>query len=229
MSEKVNYYHNIIQGSDEWLQARLGVVTASEVSMLITPTGRLSSGKKVSTYANEIVAQQLSQQIEGTFQSFDMLRGHIQEGIARDIYSDNYAPVSECGFVTNEIDGVVLGCSPDGLVGDDGGIEIKSRIAKFQIETITSDEVPVEYMMQIQTNLLVTGRKWWDFVQYSNGMPLFVKRVYADAESQDLIVSATNAFNEKVKAILDLYLEKSKALIPTEYIEILVDEITESE
>lgn len=229
MNKGIQYYHDIIQGTDEWLKARLGVVTASEVGMLITPTGNIAASKKVKSYAHAIAAQQLVSHIEGSYQSFDMLRGHIQEDIARGIYSDNYCTADECGFITNDHFGALIGCSPDGLVGHDGGIEIKSRISKFQVETIINDAVPAEYMVQIQTNLLVTGREWWDFIQYSNGMPLFVKRVYPDLDMRETIIAAIIQFNEMVAGIVEDYRAKSKAFIETDYVEILVDEISESE
>ena len=229
ISTGISYYDEILQGSDEWLKLRMGVVTASEVSKLITPTGKLASGKKVALYANEIAAQQIVSHLEDGYQSFDMLRGHIQEDIAREIYSDNYEKASECGFITNDNYGVTIGCSPDGLIGSDGGIEIKSRLAKFQVETIINNEVPSEYMIQVQTCLLVTERDWWDFIQYSNGMPLFVQRVYPDAKMHETIVSAILNLKTQVDGVVAEYIEKSKAFIETEYVEIITDEISESE
>lgn len=225
----IKYHYDIIQGTDEWLKVRLGIVTASEIGMLLTPTLKEASGAKVKAYACEIAAQLMDDHIEDSFQSYDMMRGHIQEGTARDIYSTGYAPVSECGFITNDSFGFTIGCSPDGLVADDGGIEIKSRKGKFQVGVILADEMPAEHMLQVQAFMLVSGRKWCDFVQYSNGMPLFVKRVLPDLSIHEKIVSAVGKFYQLVDELMKNYAEKSKAFIETEYVEICMDEITGSE
>jgi predicted phage-related endonuclease len=94
--------------------------------------------------------------------------------------------------VTNDDHGFVIGYSPDGLVDDDGLIECKSRRQKFQVETILADRVPEEYMLQIQTGLLVTGREWLDFVSYCAGLPMFIKRVFPDARYQEAIIAAAD-------------------------------------
>lgn len=221
----IEYHWDILQGSDEWHKLRLGVVTASNINILVTPKGKPAKNEKMRNYAYEIAAQRELQFIEESYQSFDMVRGHLQEGIARDIYSDNYADVQECGFITLERAGIIIGCSPDGLVGDDGGIEIKSRLSKFQISTILKDEVPSEYMNQIQTFLMVSGRQWCDFVQYSNGMPLYVKRVKNDHERQDIIVDAIIEFEAEVEKIREEYREKSKKLVKAERVDFMADDV----
>jgi predicted phage-related endonuclease len=229
MSEGIVYHNDVIQNTDEWLLMRKGIVTASEVSNLLTPTLKLATGAKVNAYACEIAAQIMDNHLEENYESYDMMRGHIQEEYARNYYSQYYALVTECGFVTNDSFGFVIGCSPDGLVGDDGGIEIKSRKSKFQVQTILANEVPAEYMLQIQTTLLVTGRKWWDFVQYSNGMPLFVKRVFPDIEIHDKIIEAVREFYGLVDKVLAMYKTESAAYADTEWVEICLDEITPSD
>jgi len=136
------YHYDMEQNTDEWLQARLGVVTASEINNFITGKGKISKSKGMITYSCLKAAERETKCIETNFQSFDMVRGHIQEEIARDYYSETYEKVDHCGFITRAGGGITLGASPDGLVGNDGGIEIKSRLAKFQFETIVSGEVP---------------------------------------------------------------------------------------
>lgn len=229
MSE-AKYYYDIEQGSDEWLSARLGIVTASEINNLITPKGKACTGAKVQAYACHKASERITKRIEEHFMSYDMQRGHIQEEIARDIYNDNFEAVKECGFITNNLGGVTFGASPDGLIGDEGGIEIKSRVAKFQIETVIADEVPDIYINQIQATLLLTDRRWWDFTQYSNGLPLYVKRVLPDPIRQAKILAAIVEFEKMVVAIVEQFETGSKTLIPTEYVDISFndDEINES-
>lgn len=221
----VKYYNTVIQGSDEWHKLRLGIVTASEVNKLLTPKGKPAKNATMRGYAAEIAAQRITKRVDESYQSWDMARGHIQEDIAREIYSDNYNSVDECGFITTDsFDGLIIGCSPDGLVGLDGGIEIKSRLARFQIQTIVADEVPDEYMNQIQMFLLVSGRAWCDFVQYSNGMPFYVKRVEIDNERQVRILLGIREFEAYVLELIAEYEQKSADLIKAEWVDICPDD-----
>lgn len=225
----IKYYHDIEQGTDEWHESRLGIVTASEVNNLVTPTGKQASGAKVTAYAAEIASQRVNRRIEDNFQSFAMMKGSFHEEYARESYNDNYEPVDECGFITRDFGAFIVGCSPDGLVDDKGGIEIKSREPKFQVATIVSDEVPKEYINQCQTFLIVSGRQWVDFVQYSTGMPLFVKRVYSDDVRQEAICDALHDFENLVQKMEAIYRESSAKMVMTERVEFVIDDvITES-
>ena len=203
-------YYVFPQGSPEWRAIRLGLVTASNIGKLITPTGKPAKNQGVTEYAQKLAAERVNEFADEMPTTFQMNRGHFEEILARDLYSREFAPVTEVGFVTNKIGGVLVGASPDGLVGDDGGIEIKSRLGKFQIATFLNNEVPPEYMLQIQFNLMVTGRDWWDFVQYSNGMRLFVKRVFPNPAAIGLIESVIAPFEEKVCGMVAGYVERSK-------------------
>jgi len=208
------YYSDIEQGSEAWHEARRGILTASQVSLLVTAkTLKVANNDKVRTHAYEMAAQRETGHVEESYQGYQMVRGHIEEILARDLYSENISQVTECGFVTAEIGGVTIGYSPDGLVGDDGLIEIKARIQKHQMKTITDDLVPADYMMQIQTGLLVTGREWLDFISYSNGMPLYVSRVFPDDEIQAKIIEAAVMFEDSVSTIQKKYQEAAAYMI----------------
>jgi hypothetical protein len=220
----IKYRYDIEQNTPAWIDCRLGIVTASNINLLMTPKGEPAKNEKVRQYAFELVGQRQTWRVENTFQSFDMERGHIEEEIAKNIYSESFAEVKNCGFVLNTDYGFKLGCSPDGLVGEDGGIEIKSRKIKFQIETVAFDVVEPEYINQIQCTLLVTGRKWWDFVQYSNGMPLYVKRILPDAERHEKIINAVASFEGLCDDITRRYEVNMKNLVKTKYVEIKMDD-----
>ena len=199
------YHNDIEQGTDAWLAIRNGILTASEIKLIMTPTRKPANNDKSRAHIWEIAAQRISGHTEPRFITDDMIRGHNDEILARDLYSEKYAPVTECGFITRLIGGVTFGYSPDGLVGDDGLIEIKSRRQRYQVETIMSGQVPAEYMAQIQTGLMVTGRAWLDFISYSAGLPMFVSRVYPDFTYQAAITEAAIEFDEAVEAIIDTY------------------------
>lgn len=215
----IRYYHDIEQGSAEWLALRCGIPTASEMKLIMTPTLKPASNDKERAHLFELLAQRITCHTEPQYVSDDMLRGHEDEIEARIRYAEHYAPVTECGFVTRDMGGYVIGYSPDGLVGGDGLIECKSRRQKYQVETILAGEVPQEYMLQIQTALLVTGRGWLDFVSYSAGLPMFVKRVWPDAAIQDAIIAASQQFEDRLQVAIKKYermLQAMPVLIETE-------------
>ena len=215
----IRYHHNIEQGTEEWLAMRCGILTASEMNLIVTPTLKPASNDKERAHLFELLGQRITGYVEPRYVSDDMLRGQWDEIEARIKYRDHFGPVTECGFITNDDHGFVIGYSPDGLVGDDGLIECKSRRQRFQVETIVSDSVPVEYMLQLQTGLLVSGREWIDFISYCGGMPMYVKRVFPDAAIQDAIVTAARSFETRLAIRLEMYheaLARQPVLIETE-------------
>jgi hypothetical protein len=112
--------------------------------------------------------------------------------------------------------GFRIGYSPDGLVGDDGLVEVKSRRQKTQLATILADEVPTANYAQLQCGLLVSGRKWVDYISYSGGMPLWVKRVTPDERWFAAIVQAVEGFEEAVAEMLATYEAATEGLPMTE-------------
>lgn len=218
----VVYHENVVQGSDAWLRMRMGILTASEVKYILTPTLKLAGNDKQRAHVFEIAAQRISGHVEPQYISDDMLRGMQDEITARELYAEKFAPVQECGFVTNNEWGFTIGYSPDGLVGEDGLIEIKSRLQKYQVQTISNGDMPTEYMLQCQTGLLVTGREWLDFVTYSNGLHMAVIRIFPDAEIHDAILEAATRFEGNVESVISDYHHNLSALrtLPTERREI---------
>lgn len=182
------------QGSDEWLQARLGLVTASVVGQLITPTLKVADNETSRGLMLLLTAERLTGHIDPVYVSDDMLRGQMDEPIARVWYAEHHAPVTEVGFMVEERPGFTLGYSPDGLVGDDGLIEIKSRKPKVHLKHLLSGEPPKENLAQMQAGMLVSGRKWCDYISWCGGLRPFVCRVPADPRWAAVIVEAVEAF-----------------------------------
>lgn len=214
------YHDDIIQGTDEWLAARCGKLTASEMKLIITPAKlQFAENDKARAHVYELLAQRISSYVEPHFVSDDMTRGRDDELEARWLYSQQCAPVRECGFVTNDKWGFTLGYSPDGLVGDDGLIECKSRRQKYQVETFLdwhkAKLPPSEYLLQCQTGMLVTERPWCDLVSYSGGFPLCVMRLHEDAKVQDAIVEASGKFEKELSRLMTEYRAATKGLKPT--------------
>jgi predicted phage-related endonuclease len=216
----IKYHLGLIQGTPEWHAARCGLLTASEMDRILTPTLKVAANDKERAHVWEIAAQRITKFVEPSYVGDDMLRGWEDEILARDLYSKHYAAVTEVGFVTNDEWGFTLGGSPDGLVGDSGLIECKSRRQRLQIETIATGTVPTEHVLQVQTLLLVTGRAWCDYVSYSGGLPLFVARARPDDKIQDAIIEVARAFEDRVTQRMIDYSASITALgdgvIPTE-------------
>lgn len=212
------YHNEIYQGTDEWLELRRGILTASEMKLIMTPTLKAANNDKSRSHLYELLAQRIGGFCEERFITDDMERGHEEEVFARSEYSENFAPVTECGFITRDDfvspDGnpFKIGYSPDGLVGDDGLIEIKSRRQKYQIETIINGVMPDDYILQVQTGLLVTGRKWLDFVSYCGGHRMVVIRQYPDAAIMEKIVACAGAVEDSMAEAFAKYQSNIQSL-----------------
>lgn len=162
-------------------------------------------------------AERITGFVDPTYISLDMERGVDDEPFAVAAYSEHHAPVAECGFMVRRWPGAFqLGYSPDGLVGTDGLIEIKSRRGKTQVETVLAGEVPAENMAQLQAGLFVSGRAWIDYVSYAGGMHLWTVRVTPDPAWFDAIRAAVEAFEAAVTQTVDAYLAAVEGLPMTE-------------
>ncbi len=186
-------YEQMEQRSEAWFKARCGIVTASTVGKLITPrTIKPASNDESRGLIQTLAAERVTGHVEETPTTRDMWRGIDSEPYARDLYAEHFAdqPVTEVGFMVRNFGGFSIGYSPDGLVGDDGLIEIKAPRQKGHLNTILAGAVPLYYMAQVQAGLLVSGREWLDYVSYCGGMPLFFTRIKPDPRWQDAILAA---------------------------------------
>jgi hypothetical protein len=188
--------------------------TASKLPPVYAPADNDTSRGIVTLLA----AERISGYVEDTWPTRDMWRGIEAEPYARDLYAEHYAPVIECGFMVRDLGGYVLGYSPDGLVGDDGLIEIKSPRAKGHVSTVVSGEVPTQYMAQLQCGLLVSGRKWIDYVSYSGGLHLWTKRVTPDERWFDAIKRAVEHTEKAISELVSTYERAVEGLPLTERI-----------
>lgn len=211
--------HDLEQGSEAWLEARRGIVTASVVGQLLTPTGKPARNDYSRRLTLSLVAERITGYIEPVWVSDDMLRGQLDEPIARDLYREHFSEgeeVRESGFLIRDDHGFSVGFSPDGMVGEHGLIEIKSRRQKKHLQTILADEVPAENMAQIQCGLWVSGREWCDYVSFSGGMPLWRKRVHPDPKWAEAIVDAVSAFEQVAEEMTHRYDLATRGLPATE-------------
>lgn len=165
------------QGSPEWFAARLGKVTASCFSKAIAG----GQGKTRRPYMIKLIAERLTGEPQESYSNAVMQRGIKTEPFAREYYElFNDVSVRQVGFVERNKD---VGASPDGLVGPDGTVEIKSPNSTTHIEIIIADKVPIIHKPQIQGGLWVCERQWCDFVSYDPRVyqkPFFCERIYRD-------------------------------------------------
>lgn len=212
-------FPEIEQGTPEWFDQRRGLVTASVVGKLLTPTLKVADNDTSRGLISTLIAERITGVTEPSFMNDDMMRGVLHEPYARDRYAEvNGVTVDVVGFMVRDDWGFQIGASPDGLIGDDGGLEVKCPRAKTHIRTIVADEVPAHYMAQVQTSLLVSGRKWWEFVSFCAGLPLWTKRVFPDPRWQTAIVEAVAAFEKSAAELVAAYRSKSAGLPTTEII-----------
>lgn len=198
---------SIEQGSPEWEQARLGVITASEVDALVSPLWKIRSGEGVETYLYRKLAERLVGWNPDSGGTFAMEQGTIIEQIAVPWYNFTYdTEIRRVGFCVSD-DGR-CGCSPDGLIGDDNGIEIKSPTPPIHLKYLLKGEVPPEYRAQVHFSMFVTGRPKWTFLSYSRVLPPLVVRIERDEQVQEIISEAVRGFLAK----FDAALQKLKAI-----------------
>lgn len=213
-------HRDVQQGSGEWDDLRRGMVTASAVGQLVTPTLKIAANLHSRDLLALLVSQRITGWTEPTFMSGDMMRGIMDEPIARDLYAkENAVTVQEMGFMVREEEWGTLGYSPDGLVGDLGLIEVKSRAPKKHLQTVLADAVPAENMAQLQAGLLVSGRAWVDYISFCSGMPLWTKRVYPDPDWHEAIKGAVAAFELAANDMVMEYQDAVTGLPLTERIE----------
>lgn len=187
--------HKVEQGGPEWLRLRLGIPTASCFKRIIQPVN-LKPSKSADKYACDLVAERLIGEPLDAASSKFMQRGSDMEEEAVSWYEmTRDVDIDRVGFVTN--DDHTVGCSPDGHVGDNGGIEIKCLEAGNCVYDIHKPEKLVaDYRLQVQGCLWVTGRKWWDLISYHPTIEPTVIRCERDEECISAIAKAIDCFQD---------------------------------
>ena len=191
-------FENIEQQTPEWYEIKIGKVGASRLADVMAEG---KGGKPSATRANymyELLAARLTGEYQQTYQSPEMLRGIELEAEARRKYEIvTFNEVKQVGWIPHpEID--MCGCSPDGLVDDDGLIEIKCPNTKTHLETVLHGKIDRSYQLQMQWQMECSGRDWCDFVSYDPRLPeniqICIIRVDKKQEVIDSIKTAVQAF-----------------------------------
>ena len=179
------------QGGDDWLNARLGIPTASKFATVLAK----GEGKTRNEYMRKLAGEIITGTPMESFTNAHMERGKEMEDEARNTYAFvNDVEPYRVGFIRNG----QKGGSPDSLVGDKGGLEIKTVLPHIQIERLFRDDVPPEHKAQVQGNLWVSEREYWDFVSYWPRLPLLTKRVYRDEAYIKTLSDEIDRFNDEL-------------------------------
>lgn len=188
------------QGSEDWFRCRMGIPTASEFATVMASGKNGGDSKTRRTYLLKLAGERLTGDPCEAYTNVHMERGKVMEEEARSLY----AFMTDCepelvGFIR---DGD-KGCSPDSLIGSNGGLEIKTALAHIQIDRLVRNALPPEHRAQVQGNIWIANREWWDFASYCPKLPLFVTRVYRDDGYIATLSGAIKAFNEELAELVE--------------------------
>jgi len=189
---------NCIQGSEEWHEAKLGVVSTSKFGLI------LSKGSPRGLYMRKLAAERLSGVKQVSYSDKNTKNGIELEPFARRYYEAiNDCSVQQVGFIKKD---EWVGTSPDGLVYSNGLAEIKSPIPSTQIETILKGVMPTEHKPQVQGQLWIIEREWCDFISYCPALairPYFCVRVFRDEEYIHTIAVETEIFVSDLREMIE--------------------------
>ena len=198
------YIRDVKQGSDEWVRLRLGIPTASAFGRILTPA-KLAPSAQAAVYIDELCAEWALGERDDFGGTEWVDRGTVLEPMARAWYAfDTDAEVEEVGFCYRD-DARMVGCSPDGLVGAAGLLELKAPMPKTHLGYLRQGVVPTAYVLQVQGQLWVTGRAWCDFCSFCPNLPGF--RIRAEPEDR-----YQAAFDEHLPAFIEEMLEAREHL-----------------
>lgn len=194
------------QRSQEWHEFRVGKITASRFADVMSKGKGGKSSERRNTYLRDIVAEILTGKAKEPISSASLSWGTEVEPFAREAYElETGNVVNETGFLLH-LDHLFVGCSPDGLIGVDGGLEMKCpKDPQVHVKTLL-EGMPSEHIAQVQGGMYVTGREWWDFVSYDPRQPeptrLYIQRVHRDEEFiQSLDIALLSFWDDVQKAI----------------------------
>lgn len=191
---------DVEQGSPEWFAARAGIPTASEFStvMAVGKNGGASLTRKA--YLRKLAGEIITGEPMESYTNVHMERGKVMEDEARNLYAFmSDADPLRVGFIKRGN----AGASPDSLIGEAGGLEIKTALPHIQIDRLLSDDLPSEHKAQVQGCLWIAEREWWDFVSYCPKLPPLMKRVYRDEAYIKKIADAVDLFNTELQQTVD--------------------------
>lgn len=207
--------HTYPQGSEDWLRARAGKVTASMFKDARSKLKKSGEPTEVAlNYAFKVAVEAISGiPMDEGFSTWQMRRGQELEPEARDLYSIRTGnTVDLCSFITTDCES--YGASADGLIGEDGGLEIKCLVSPERIRNAILNYDISEWIDQVQGGMWITGRKWWDFVIYCPalsgvGREMTIWHIERDEDFINQLESDLGAFTEIVNSFINQLSKKA--------------------
>ena len=197
------------QGSPEWLTERAGRVSASKFGLILTPGGKKTTGETRTKYLCQLAGERISGQPEESFQSEWMARGNEIEPLARDHFERKTGLfVAQVGMVYLD-EKRTISCSPDGMIEDDSGLEIKCPKLSTHIGYLRGDALPTTYIPQVQGSMMVTGRETWNFISFHPLVAELHKLVERDVKYCAILREAVEEFDAEVYALVERLLNRS--------------------
>jgi hypothetical protein len=187
------------QGTEGWFRARMGMPTASEFATVMASGRSGGESKTRRTYMLKLAGEILTGEPMENYSNAHMERGKIMEDEARGTYALLHdADPQRVGFIVNG----PKGCSPDSLLGNDGMLEVKTKLPHLALDCLLKGEFPAEHVAQCQGALWVAEREWIDIAVYWPKLPLFVKRAYRDEIYIKKLSDAVDEFNAELAEIV---------------------------
>lgn len=192
----MEFFYDIDQGTPEWFRVRAGIPTASKFATVMAK----GEGKTRYEYMRRLAGEILTGEPQEQFSNAHTDRGNAMEDEARETYAFiNDAEIHRVGFIRSGN----KGASPDSLVGTNGGLEIKTALPHIHIDRLERDRLPPEHKAQVQGNLWIAEREWWDFVSYWPRLPVLTVRVYRDEEYIKALSDEIDRFNDELAALVE--------------------------
>ena len=209
----ITYHYDIIQNTDEWHQIRCGRIGGTSSNTLLVK-GKGDDGLGVGAYT--MMYQKADELINGVsdveeLKNYAQQRGHDLEPVAKERYT--YVTgnlVHDVGYVSQ---GILFGTSPDGLINDDGGVEIKCPLGKEYVRYMDTLDINPKYYAQVQWSMYITGRKWWDFVYFNpkfENCDIIIKRYSPSEKVFDIWDKNIKIYEQRITKIIDDYNEKAE-------------------
>lgn len=187
------------QGSPAWYVCRLGLPTASEFKTVLAQGRGGAESETRRTYLYKLVGEILTGEPMWNYTNEHFERGKQMEEEARDLYTFlTDAELTRVGFIKNH----GAGCSPDSLIGKNGMLEVKTKLAHLQVEALLDGVLPPEHKAQVQGQLWIAEREWVDFVSYWPKLPLLKVRVHRDEPYIERLAKEVERFKDELQTLL---------------------------
>ena len=192
---------DIQQQTPEWIAAKCGIPSASDFDKIVTSTGEPS--KQRTKYLYQLAGERITGFKEESYQNGAMLRGAEMESEARYLYEMIMEETIDQIGICYPDEQKLISCSPDGLIGQDGGLEIKCPSLAIHVGYVIDGRLPSDYFQQVQGSMYVTGRAWWAFMSYYPGVKPLIIKIKRDEKFISILDSEITKFCKELNEVVE--------------------------